>query len=263
MAIASKGTIARSADWHLADWHLDDALTDRTSGAHQAVMRPALLLVLLGSLAACGGSTAPVRPGNDSGSPESGADGAPPDAGGFAGPDSSASAVEGGDAMEQIGTPCVPAAESNPTFDGFESTEISLSTGQPSGSPLCVAYHFRGLVTCPYGQSATGQAPAGASPCTTSSGQPVVGAVAAQCVDRPASKVVIWSCRCANASGTTTDGDVYCACPSGTTCAQAVASIGGAEDDLSGAYCLPPDVVIDGGVVCGLSCDPATTPCPL
>jgi hypothetical protein len=89
----------------------------------------------------------------------------------------------------------------------------------------------------------------------------VAGAVAAQCADRPASKVVLWSCRCANAQGATNDGDTYCTCPPGLTCTQAIASLGASEDDFSGAYCLPPAAVFDASASCAASCDPTTAPC--
>jgi hypothetical protein len=202
---------------------------------------------------ACGGSASPGAP-KDAGD---GADGGPEaTTGAEAGVDA------GGDAGIVIGTPCIPSAESLATFDGFDNEEVSLSATTTSGAPTCVVDHFRGLVTCPYGQTATGQPPAGASACTTTDGQPVVGAVEPQCVDRPAAKVVIWSCRCANAQGQTDDGRAYCACPPSTACTPLVSSVGGEEDDLSGAYCVPPAALLDGGAVCAVSCSPTAAPCP-
>lgn len=214
-------------------------------------MRHALLLVPILGLLACNASSTAMDPGSAEGGADSGIRG-----GGV-----EDTGVGAGDAARPIGTPCVPLIESHSTFDGYSSAEISLTSPGAPGAPTCLVYHFRGLVTCPYGQNASGQAPAGASPCTTTGGQPVVGAVAPQCTDRPASKVVLWSCRCANLEGQTNDGDTYCTCPSSMTCAQAYSSIGASEDDVSGAYCLPPAEVRDGAAICAVSCDPKTAPC--
>jgi hypothetical protein len=165
------------------------------------------------------------------------------------------------DAGALIGAPCLPSSENSTTFSGFQNAEVILVGNVPSGQPTCVVNHFRGLVTCPYGQSVTGQAPACAAPCTTLDGQPVTGTVSPQCVDRKASEVVVWSCRCANAAGHVNDGDSYCTCPASTVCAQLISSIGAAEDDVSGAYCLSPGSVLDGGPTCAVACNPATAPC--
>lgn len=159
-----------------------------------------------------------------------------------------------------IGAPCLPSEENDPSFDGFSNMEINLPGNAPSGSPVCVVDHFRGLVTCPYGQDTAGQPPAGAAPCTTLGGRPVTGAVEPQCTDRRAADTVVWSCRCANWQGKTDDGDTYCSCPSGTACTQAVSPIGG-EDDFSGAYCLSPRATGDGGTTCAVWCDPTSAPC--
>jgi hypothetical protein len=201
-------------------------------------------------LPACGNSTSPSAP-SDAGTSSD------------ANPRDAASDAAGADASAVIGTSCMPAAEGSPTFDGFDYHEVGVSITSPSGAPTCLVYHFQGLVTCPYGQSGTGQAPTGASPCTTSSGQPVTGAVQPQCTNRRAAQTVVWSCRCANAQGATNDGDAYCTCPTGTTCTQAVSSLGAAEDDYSGAYCIPDAALLgDAGATCRASCDPQASPCP-
>jgi hypothetical protein len=173
--------------------------------------------------------------------------------------DASAYILDG--ATGPIGTPCVLFEEEDPLFTGSYYVSVSTSTIPASGSEVCFAYHFQGLVTCPYGQSADGQAPACASPCLTTKGQPVVGSVLPWCSDRPASEAVIWSCRCANAHGATNDGQTYCTCPSDAPCTQAIAGIGDAEDDYSGAYCLPPATANNPATQCGSVCDPVTNPC--
>jgi hypothetical protein len=169
----------------------------------------------------------------------------------------------GGDGGAVVGTACTPASEDLPAFAGFNRMEVSLAcvTGQPSGSPCCMTYEFQGRVTCPYGQDAQGAAPKGATACKTPDGIPVSGPVSPQCVERPAAKLVFWSCRCANENGRTDDGATYCTCPSGTSCAQTIKGVGAAENDLSGAYCRPAGVdPMDAGAC--TTCDPTSHPCP-
>ena len=161
-----------------------------------------------------------------------------------------------------IGTPCELVEESDPSFTGSAVGEVSVesSSGQPSGAAVCIAYHFQGRASCPYGQPATGQT-SGRPPCSTPDGQPVVGSVDAQCLDRRAAGVVVWSCRCANDRGGTSDGASYCSCPSGTACTQSVLALGSDPDDLSGAYCLPPTAFYDAAHACTAQCDPVSNPC--
>jgi hypothetical protein len=206
-------------------------------------MRGRLLVSFACSAAACGGSSASTPPATDSGTP-------PLDA-----------AIEAG----AIGAPCIPLVEGSTTFDGFIVQEVDLAGenwASPSGASLCIADHFQGRVTCPYGQDAQRRAPAGASPCTTPDGQAVEGAVRPWCTDRPASKTVTWSCRCANAKGDTNDGRPYCVCPASTTCTQLIPQVGAAEYDLTGAFCVPNATAFDPNSACLTTCDPATHPCP-
>ena len=158
-----------------------------------------------------------------------------------------------------VGTPCTPAQENLPMFGGFDLGEVSVesSSGQPSGGAVCIAYHFQGRVSCPYGQSSTSQA----SSCSTPEGQPVTASVPPQCLDRRAAGVVVWSCRCANVHGATDDGSTYCECPSGTTCTQSVVAIGADPGNLTGAYCLPTTAFFDAAHACSAQCDPVAHPC--
>jgi hypothetical protein len=161
-----------------------------------------------------------------------------------------------------IGTPCTMDIEKDPAFGGFGVSEESLEScsASPSGAPVCLAYHFQGRATCPYGQSAQGLAPAGAHPCETPTGEPVDRAVQAQCVDRPSTSTVFWSCRCANPAGGTDDGNSYCTCPSETRCTQVVPALG--SDPTAGAYCIPPAADYDPSQSCTSLCDPTSRPCP-
>ncbi|HTB74012.1 MAG TPA: hypothetical protein VK762_12245 [Polyangiaceae bacterium] len=241
----------------------DNASTHAFGRSSAAGLLLSAFLVLAGAAIGCGNSSASTQPDGGGGAAIDGnveSDAAVPDGCAVESFDAGAYAKNSDEAS--IGAPCLPLRESNPSFDGFLSAETGLDPA-PSGTATCLIYHFEGLVTCPYGQNAAGQAPACAAPCTTSTGQPVSGKVTPQCSARPASQTVVWSCRCANAQGMTNDGDDYCTCPSDTTCTQVIPSIGAAEDDVSGAYCLAPAVVVAPGtnVTCGAACDPVTQSC--
>jgi hypothetical protein len=187
----------------------------------------------------------------------------------------------------KVGQPCTPAVESSPAFLGFDPQEVSVELPSPDADPgqiVCIADHFRGRVTCPYGEDKTGtQLPSvdgatggaftnGAAACETPAGDAVTGdasdptdgaLVQPQCVDRQAARVVTWSCRCANAAGRTDDGATYCSCPDGTTCEQLVAPIGLVQGpDISGAYCIVSGTSYASFKSCLQSCDPNTTTCP-
>jgi hypothetical protein len=157
-----------------------------------------------------------------------------------------------------VGSPCVPAVETDPAFTGLVAQEVTVEPG--AGAAVCLANHFQGRVTCPYGQSADGGAPSGKG-CETPAGKAVTGLVEPQCADRPPTTFVTWSCRCANTAGQTNDGAEYCDCPMGTTCAQTVSSLGTASDPTSGAYCVPVAAIMP-AQSCSVVCDATTHPCP-
>jgi hypothetical protein len=189
----------------------------------------------------------------------------------------------GGCGPSYIGTPCTPTyEEDDPTFLGFDPGEIGIDTTSDP-NVVCLAYHFRGRTTCPYGQDKTatalpavdgasgGSFPDGIGPCVTPKGAPVTGdplgdpydlaQVPPQCLDRPASKVVFFSCRCANADGKTDDGADYCSCSNGTKC-QPLVPPTGAGMGLTQMYCIPPGISYDPSSACLGACDPRATTCP-
>ncbi len=67
-----------------------------------------------------------------------------------------------------VGDPCIPEREFDRTFSGFDPQEVNAeSKSFQCLTRLCLVNHFRGRVTCPYGQDKTGtQLPGidGASP---------------------------------------------------------------------------------------------------
>ena len=154
----------------------------------------------------------------------------------------------GGCGPDYIGTPCIPSEEYDEAFLGYDPGEYKLdATSDPN--VVCLVYHFRGRSTCPYGQNkdgtglpaidgATGGSfPVGVGPCHTPDAKLVTGdpigdplylaQVEPQCVDRPANKVIFFSCKCANADGRTDDGAHYCSCSNGTKCEQLNVSLFG------------------------------------
>lgn len=158
----------------------------------------------------------------------------------------------------KVGDPCVPAVESSATFAGFEAAEVSVELPNPNADPgaiVCLADHFRGRVTCPYGNAS--------SACETPDAGAVNAKVEPQCLDRRSENVVTWSCRCANAAGRTDDGATYCGCPDGMTCTQLVVPIAPTSGtDISGAYCIKAGTQYDPSNACPMSCDPNDAPCP-
>lgn len=167
-----------------------------------------------------------------------------------------------------VGDPCTPEQEFNTTFSGFSEKEVSVeSKSFQCQTRLCLVNHFRGRVSCPYGQDSQGAPPSGvdsadpgAKGCYVPGFKPADGdedseesqknkvapdlpaplgnCVASQCEQRKAENAVYCSCRCANLDGKTDDGAVYCECPEGFACTQLVSSIGGANEGLTGSYCI-------------------------
>ncbi len=154
-----------------------------------------------------------------------------------------------------VGDPCVPEQEYNPEFTGFNSAEVNVeSKSFQCQTRLCLVNRFQGRVTCPYGQSANGEARTGSTsdgrtvePCAIPGGDGKVtgidgdtaGAeVRANCQGRLPNNAVYCSCRCANAEGRTDDGANYCECPDSFTCSQLIRPIEGASTQLAGAYCI-------------------------
>lgn len=177
-----------------------------------------------------------------------------------------------------VGDPCTPEAEYSQGFLGFDFQEVNVeSKSFQCQTRLCLANHFQGRVTCPYGQDAQGNAISPAkSGCTTPIGQPVngidpttgkvsdpkVGAtVKPQCTDRTGDKAVYCSCRCADVDGNKPADQVFCECPSGFTCTQLVSSIGATDSGLTGAYCIKNGTAFDPSNSCGSFCDPASANC--
>jgi len=148
-----------------------------------------------------------------------------------------------------VGDPCIPEQEYNQEFSGFDDKEVNIeSKSFQCQTRVCLVYHFRGRVSCPYGQNPEGQGPAGGSACTVPGektpitgdpGDPNKALVRPQCSDRTTDKAVYCSCRCANVDGKTDDGANYCSCPDGFTCQPLdLFPIPGQDTFLTGSYCV-------------------------
>jgi hypothetical protein len=143
-----------------------------------------------------------------------------------------------------VGAPCVPYDEQWPELPGLgvEETNINTESSQ-CASRICLANHFQGRVSCPYGQT---QADIDTLPAdspqrcrlTTQAGVVSSGAVAVpvapQLVARQAADVVICSCRCAGNDATAR----YCTCPAGLTCSLLFPDLGIGSEQLAGSYCM-------------------------
>jgi hypothetical protein len=191
-----------------------------------------------------------------------------------------------------IGAACIPSQDLLPTFLGFDERMVTLDKGNAAcGGGVCLVNHYRGRVTCPYGQNGMATSadlsPTGANEpcngtkpgdqnsacCTPGSEKPVIASqdvesatpthsqVQPACTDRPSAKTVTCSCRCANAAGKTDDSAQYCSCPGGFTCTQVVPELT-VGDPLAGAYCIANGSAYDSLTSCtgAAGCDPTNKP---
>jgi hypothetical protein len=148
-----------------------------------------------------------------------------------------------------VGDPCVPEDEYNKEFSGYQPNESNVeSQSFQCETRVCLVAHFRGRVSCPYGQDDGNTADPIKScyiPGTSSSDinnriKPKVDAWISNATSAPngrkAEQAVYCSCRC--------DGDDpgarYCDCPSGFVCAKVLPSgvVPGAKQALLGSYCI-------------------------
>ena len=130
-----------------------------------------------------------------------------------------------------LGEPCLPDDEQVPNFSGFALSEINFGTmTRACASGLCLANHFQGRVSCPYGQETADGA------CTLPGSEtPVAVQVRPQLKERPASSVVTCSCRCDGAGA-----GPYCACPETMECVPLFTPplVPSGGQDLAGSYCI-------------------------
>lgn len=154
-----------------------------------------------------------------------------------------------------VGDPCVPEDEYNTTFSGFSEQEVNVeSRSFQCLTRVCLVNHFRGRVSCPYGQTEET-----AATCTAAGAQGaclpgkadhqkscrvpdrdgsdpedrIKVPVEAQYEERTADDAVYCSCRCDGPEGAR-----YCDCPGGFVCSELVDDLGLGKGQLAGSYCI-------------------------
>jgi hypothetical protein len=129
-----------------------------------------------------------------------------------------------------VGDPCIPEDEYQNEFGGYSETEVNIeSRSFQCETRVCLVNHFRGRVSCPYGQLEM------EGKCKTPDGtSDIKSPVAAQLKNRPPSSAVYCSCRC----GGSQKEAPYCECPSGFECKNLIDDIGLGNSQLAGSYCV-------------------------
>jgi hypothetical protein len=155
-----------------------------------------------------------------------------------------------------VGDPCIPEDEYRIDFSGYAETEVNLERRSfQCETRVCLVNHFRGRVTCPYGQNAppsstlaTGEDALAegvthAEHCSVpgNEGDLIQVPVRPQLQSRRPEKAVYCSCRC--------DGPdkeaAYCECPSGFVCQELVTDLGLGREQLVGSYCVRSGTEVD------------------
>jgi len=161
-----------------------------------------------------------------------------------------------------VGDPCIPEDEYSLTFSGFGYAEANVeSRSFQCETRVCIANHFQGRVSCPYGQTQDVITNIDNSPpgrCHVPAAPDLITApVAPQAMDRRAENTVYCSCRCEGADKSAK----YCSCPSGYSCLPLVPDLGLGQSQLAGKYCLKNGTEFTGNIG-GNLCNTATKSCP-
>jgi hypothetical protein len=174
-----------------------------------------------------------------------------------------------------VGDPCTPEDEYQKYFSGYAETEVNIeSRSFQCETRLCLVNHFRGRVSCPYGQldAKIKAAPAGQDapdessfchiPGTTGFANRIQVQVSPQVLKRRPNDAVYCSCRC---NGSDANGR-YCKCPSGYQCSQLLDKVDElGSPELAGSYCIKDGTAYDKstGSPCSIddaNCGPSNTP---
>ena len=147
----------------------------------------------------------------------------------------------GESANAALGDLCIPADEYLHTFSSYSESEVTIVSGTGAcASGICLVNHFRGRVSCPYGQTEE-QAATDPQCFLPGSNVAVTVPVEAQLLDRRADIAAVCSCRCDGPG----DGP-FCTCGEGMECKRLVEPIGLPGDEhLAGSYCIPAGTAYD------------------
>ncbi len=158
-----------------------------------------------------------------------------------------------------VGDPCTPEDEYVPSFSGYAPTETNVeSRSFQCETRVCLVNHFRGRVSCPYGQTldANGNNIANGGDChIPGSTDRVTVDVLPQATQRQAADAVYCSCRC---DGPDKEAR-YCECPGGFKCMDLVNTMGQGRAGLNGSYCVKDGTVYDESKL-GVDCVPNMDP---
>ena len=162
-----------------------------------------------------------------------------------------------------VGDPCTPEDEYEPSFSGFSREEVNVeSKSFQCETRLCLVNHFRGRVSCPYGQTEaerTDNDPGNDCKIPGTEERIAIQVEPQDSQRRPIDSVYC-SCRCANVDGSKDDGARYCECPSGYDCEKLIEFTLGGKAQLTGYYCIKQGTQFRGRE--GPQCDGALGNCP-
>lgn len=157
-----------------------------------------------------------------------------------------------------VGDPCVPEDEYLTDFTGYSVGEVNVeSRSFQCLTRVCLVNHFRGRVSCPYGETEDVVGTCESEPAKCAPGgelhesscripgrdgsaeeDRVVVPVDPQFQERQAEDTVYCSCRCAPPPDAAADNAKYCECPSGFACEQLVDDLDLGKGQLAGGYCV-------------------------
>jgi hypothetical protein len=158
-----------------------------------------------------------------------------------------------------VGDPCIPNDEFSATYGGASESGAQIEDRSfQCETRVCLIKHFRGRVTCPFGNPAGGSLYSGSDKdCLVPGTSEVVGAaVSPQCSSRK--EQVYCSCRCAGEDSAAN----YCECPEDYECKEVTRSLDPTLIRPGDKYCVKNDDVVSDGYECaGLGCDEAPDKC--
>jgi hypothetical protein len=161
----------------------------------------------------------------------------------------------------ELGVVCMPDDETLASFSGFATSEVNIaSLDAECGGGSCVANHFQGRTTCPYGQTAEELALPADAPARcrvpdadgSPTADPVTVPVDPWVVARRPEDAVYCSCRCSGPSDAEEEGvppTGICACPDGMECTSPSPGLGAAS------YCIKTGTAFDATEPLGPVCD--------
>ncbi|MBI5535056.1 MAG: hypothetical protein HY898_20180 [Deltaproteobacteria bacterium] len=132
-----------------------------------------------------------------------------------------------------VGDPCIPNLEYSATDPGAVETGAQIEDRSfQCETRVCLINHFRGRVTCPWGNTEGGSAVANAACYVPGTNVKVSQGVRPQCRERKDN--VYCSCRCAGADSAAK----YCECPAGYVCDEVTKSLDSTLMAKGDKYCV-------------------------